>query len=448
MRPRFHRLLLFPVLASIPLGTAMAQPAAQPSAAAPPAATHSAQPAPADPLAATQEPAPAPLPPPLWTVSDAQQLLGYINGIGREGLVPADYDPQGLIRAMASGDPLQMSAAATERFKKLSSDLALGHVPKEEREGWLIVDKDLDSERQDLLLRTALQQQRVIEALNGLLPTHPQYGDLKKALAMTAPTDVDRRERLRLNMERWRWLPRDLGRHHVFVNIPEFKLRVMSGGAPRFETRVIVGSEANRTPVFSDEIEYVDVNPYWNVPSSIATKEMLPEIRRDPGFFHRRGIQVLYTGNGGAQLIDPYSVDWSRVTPGNMPFRFRQPPGPENALGRVKFMFPNKHAVYLHDTPTRHLFSRSQRALSHGCVRVDDPVGFADAMLAEEDGLNGAKIKTLISGGANGAHPMHRHVPVHLAYFTIWLDGNGELRRWYDVYGYDTDMKRLLGYSS
>ncbi|ESR23109.1 L,D-transpeptidase family protein [Lutibaculum baratangense] len=246
------------------------------------------------------------------------------------------------------------------------------------------------------------------------------------------------------NMERWRWLPRDLGRHHVFVNIPEFKLRILQDGRETFETRVIVGTQTNRTPLFSDEIEYVDVNPYWNVPSSIAVKEMLPEIRRDPYFFDRRGIQVLYTGDGKSQLIDPVRVDWSRVSPGNMPFRFRQVPGEANALGNVKFMFPNKHAVYLHDTPNRNLFSRSDRALSHGCVRVDDPLAFADALLSEEPKLSGDTVRGMI-GGRNQARSLERHIPVHLSYFTVWAGPEGTMKRWSDIYGYDREMKRLLG---
>ena len=189
-------------------------------------------------------------------------------------------------------------------------------------------------------------------------------------LALNGGTQISTADVL-VNMERWRWVPRDMGSHHVWVNIPEYQLRVVTNGASEFETRVIVGTSQNQTPIFSDEIEYVDVNPYWNVPRSIAVKEMMPEVRRDPDFFARRGLEVIYTGGGSDMVIDPRSVDWNLWDGETMPFRFRQPPGGANALGRVKFMFPNKHAVYLHDTPTRNLFSRSVRSFSHGCVRVD-----------------------------------------------------------------------------
>jgi L,D-transpeptidase YcbB len=250
---------------------------------------------------------------------------------------------------------------------------------------------------------------------------------------------------LLVNMERWRWVPRTMGALNVWVNIPEYRLHVMGDGQPIFETRVIVGTAENQTPIFSDEIEYVDVNPYWNVPRSIAAKEMMPEIRSDPSFFYRRGLEVIYTGGGQEVLIDPYSVDWALWDGETMPFRFRQPPGGENALGRVKFMFPNQHAVYLHDTPTRGLFAKSVRAFSHGCVRVDQPVAFADALLSREDQLNGERIKQLIGGGANGTLPLKRHVPVHLTYFTVWVDSGGEVQKRPDIYGYDARMKAGMG---
>jgi|GEM_PF-156904 len=251
-----------------------------------------------------------------------------------------------------------------------------------------------------------------------------------------------------VNMERWRWMPREMGYHNVWVNIPEFRLRVVTGGRTAFTTRVIVGKPQNQTPVFSDEIEYVDVNPFWNVPRSIAAKEMMPVIRRDPDYFVRHGYEVIYTGGGQDIVIDPRTVDWNLWNPENMPFRFRQPPGEANALGRVKFMFPNKHHVYLHDTPSRNLFSRSVRSFSHGCVRVDKPVEFADALLSQEEQINGNRIKHLIGGGENGSLPVKRHIPVHLSYFTVWVDEAGETQKRPDIYHYDERMKAAMGLGS
>lgn len=251
-----------------------------------------------------------------------------------------------------------------------------------------------------------------------------------------------------VNMERWRWVPRDMGARNVWVNIPEFRLRLMSNGAPEFETRVIVGTPENQTPVFSDEIEYVDANPYWNVPRSIAAKEMMPEIRQDPNYFFRNGLQVIYITGGQEFLIDPRSVDWRLFDGETMPFRFRQPPGGGNALGRVKFMFPNKHAVYLHDTPTRNLFARSVRAYSHGCVRVDRPMEFADALMSREDSAHRERVRKMVAGGENGTLDLTRHVPVHLTYFTVWVDEAGEARKRADIYDYDQRMKASMGLGS
>lgn len=204
-----------------------------------------------------------------------------------------------------------------------------------------------------------------------------------------------------VNMERWRWLPRELGHHHVHVNIPEFLVRIHAGDKVTHTTRVVVGKARNQTPVFSDEMEYIVVNPTWSVPRSIATKEYLPRLQQDPTYLQRRNIQVL--GRGG-RVIDPTTVDWASYTRRSMPYRFKQPSGRGNALGNVKFMFPNQHSVYLHDTQSRSLFSRTVRAYSHGCVRVHKPFEFADALLENEPDWNGSKIKRMVGGARRASH--------------------------------------------
>lgn len=249
-----------------------------------------------------------------------------------------------------------------------------------------------------------------------------------------------------VNMERWRWLPPDMGGdHYVWVNIPEFRVRVVTEGETVFDTRAIVGRQDRQTPIFSDEIEYLEVNPYWNVPRSIASKDLLPDLQRDPLSLYRRGIQVFYTGEGRPREIDPRTVDWNAWAGRSMPFHFRQVPSEVNALGRVKFMFPNEHAVYLHDTPSRSLFNRSARMFSSGCVRVEDPVAFADAMLALEADVDGARVERLIAGGRNGAVSLKRRVPVHLTYFTVWVDESGNVQLRDDIYGHDRLLSRELG---
>ncbi|GGE38651.1 hypothetical protein GCM10007276_14930 [Agaricicola taiwanensis] len=245
-----------------------------------------------------------------------------------------------------------------------------------------------------------------------------------------------------VNMERWRWLPRDLGRRHVFVNIPEFHAWVMEDGSAIHDTRVVVGTPANQTPVFSDAIQFLIVNPYWNVPYSIASKEMLPRLQQDPTYLARQGIEVVHVRGNRRRVLDSTAIDWNNVSLKGL--YFRQPPGERNALGNIKFMFPNEHAVYLHDTPSRSLFGRSSRAFSHGCVRVEDPFALAEVLLGVENGWSKEKVKRLI-GGSERRINLKTPVPVHLAYFTAFVDDGNTLKTHKDIYGHDSRMRAALG---
>lgn len=245
------------------------------------------------------------------------------------------------------------------------------------------------------------------------------------------------------NMERWRWMPRDLGTFHVHVNVPDFEVRVVKNGEAIHRARVVVGKPQNQTPIFSDEMEHIVVNPYWNVPSSILVEEMLPSIRRNPtGYLASRGYQVLASVRGKSRVVDPARIDWYRVDPKRI--RIRQAPGARNALGRIKFLFPNEHAVYLHDTPAKSLFKHKVRAYSHGCVRVQDPFAFADAVLSNEGGLTGEQVRGLLGGRERWVN-VKRKIPVHLTYFTLEVEENGGLRRTADIYGHDRRLKAMLG---
>ena len=215
-----------------------------------------------------------------------------------------------------------------------------------------------------------------------------------------------------------------------------------SDGQSVHETRVVVGEPKNPTPIFSDEIEHIVVNPYWNVPASILRDEMLPSAQVDPNYFSDKGYQVLAQVRGRTRIVDPWSVDWFYVNPATI--RIRQPPGARNALGRIKFLFPNKHAVYLHDTPSKSLFKRSTRAFSHGCVRVQNPMKFADALLANEPKLDAKRLRAKF-GGREKWVSLKTHIPVHLTYFTARVEADGSLIRITDIYGYDEKLRRLMG---
>jgi L,D-transpeptidase YcbB len=243
-----------------------------------------------------------------------------------------------------------------------------------------------------------------------------------------------------VNMERWRWLPHDLGQTHILVNVPEYMARIVRDGSVIHETRVIVGKPANQTPIFSDKMQFMVVNPAWNVPSSIATKEMLPNLQRDPYYLARQGMEVLYTGGKKPVVVDSTTIDWSRVDMRQI--RVRQPPGERNALGNIKFMFPNEHAVYLHDTPNRNLFANAQRAYSHGCVRVQDPFALADVLLEDSD-WNSERLKRFIGSRGERRINLAHHVPIHMVYFTAEA-GSGTMVKYADIYGHDRRMKSLL----
>jgi murein L,D-transpeptidase YcbB/YkuD len=200
-------------------------------------------------------------------------------------------------------------------------------------------------------------------------------------------------------------------------------VKVTLGGATVHRTRVVVGKPDTPTPVFSNRMQFIEVNPYWNVPESIIKKEMMPKMAADPNYLNRLGYEV--TNSRAGKMI------------------VRQPPGERNALGRIKFMFPNEHAVYLHDTPSRGLFVTARRAFSHGCVRVEDPFKFAEVVLGKDSGWNEARVKKLI-GGRNQTIQLPKHIDIHIEYFTAFVDDAGKLQTRDDVYGYSRKVKAAL----
>ncbi len=247
------------------------------------------------------------------------------------------------------------------------------------------------------------------------------------------------REQLLVNLEKWRWLPRERGNYRVEVNIPEYRLWVRRDGEAVHETKVIVGSAEHQTPIFYDQIRHVVVNPYWNVPTSIVRRSIAPQALRNPDFINRGGYELFYNG----QAVAPSSIDWASLSPGSFPFAVRQKPSLSNSLGQVKFLFPNKHDVYLHDTPEKNLFGRDARAYSSGCVRVENPFDFAAAMLANEPNINRERLEASF-GPRERWFNMEVKVPVYLTYFTLRVDGDGSLRSFADIYGHDKKIAAAL----
>ncbi|WP_291954649.1 L,D-transpeptidase family protein [Chelatococcus sp.] len=254
---------------------------------------------------------------------------------------------------------------------------------------------------------------------NGL----PANGVLnRQTVAAMSPPSTQRLNEadILVNMERWRWLPPTFSDRYLIVNIPAYSMDLMKGGEVEQTTRVIVGKPESPTPVFSHVMQHVIVNPYWNVPPSILRKEFLPALAKDPDYARRRGYEVIRRGNS---------------------ISVRQPPGERNALGFIKFMFPNDHAVYLHDTPNRSLFNTERRAYSHGCVRVEQPFRLAELVLGKD--WTEERMRKLIGKGER-LIKLQEPLPIHLVYFTLSVDNGGRVTTRNDIYGFDRRMKQAL----
>jgi L,D-transpeptidase YcbB len=276
---------------------------------------------------------------------------------------------------------------------------------------------------------------RAFQNLHSLKPSG--FVDAPTLAAMNVPIE-DRISQVELNLERWRWMPEDLGPRHLLINIPYYHLIAREHGKSVMELRVIVGKPdpAHRTPVFSSAMTTVVFSPYWNIPDTIAEGETVPAIARDPAYLTRNNIEILRRSAKGAAPVDASTVNWTDR--GELRrLAFRQRPGSRNALGHVKFLFPSAFDVYLHDTPADALFARTARALSHGCIRLEEPETLARYVLVDDSEWDGARIVQAMRAGVERSVKLHEPLPVHIAYFTAWVDDNSGLHFLPDVYGYD-----------
>lgn len=266
-------------------------------------------------------------------------------------------------------------------------------------------------------------------------------GETERA-ALNVPAE-DRMRQIEVNMERWRWLPKSFGDRSLIVNIPEYILRIMEGRKPALEMRVVVGKAIDPTPVFSDSLTYIVINPDWNVPDSIVLEEIIPEMQADPEYLVKNRMRVFDSRAKDAHEIDADAIDWSDSSTTNHVF-IRQDPWEGNLLGRVKFMFPNQFSIYLHGTPAGHLFALEDRGFSHGCVRVEDPVTLASYLLRGQEEGDPERIQALIDSGETKTLRLDHPMPVHIVYFTTFVEDDGSVGFREDIYGIDRELAEEL----
>ena len=249
-----------------------------------------------------------------------------------------------------------------------------------------------------------------------------------------------------LNMTRWRWQKLAFGRRYVLVNIANYDLIAVEDGRNVLEMAVIVGKLQHQTPVFSRRVQYVDINPYWNIPPSIAANEELPELRKDPLYLVNRKVRLFSDWQENGVELDSTAIDWQATTGREMRrFKLRQDPGPWNALGRIKIVFPNEYNVYIHGTPAQELFERDRRSFSHGCIRASRPLELAEFLLAgEKQTWSTAKIQEIIDQDKRMVVSLNEPVTVHITYQTVWIDNSGSIRFNNDIYGRDGRLAEIL----
>ncbi len=409
---------------------------------------------------------------PLWIShgkahGQIQALMEQLGNAGWEGLAPRNYHFDTLTALIAahtkagefwsadSGRAARTEILLTDAWFTFAGHLLNGRASTSRFE----IPGEIfpETEPLDTLLLEAIRSRDLDAAVSRLLPRHEDYARLREALAELqsgdttisgqAPDLATRIRNVRMSMERWRWLPRELGERHILVNIPDFHLELRNKGVIELEMKVVAGHDTTQTPFMSDTLTHVVFNPYWFVPASIVRSELAPKIAEQKDFFQTTDYEMVDSktaGEDSAEHLDPETVEWSELgKETEWPFTIRQKPGPKNALGRVKFLFPNRFSIYLHDTPNQAAFRREVRAGSHGCVRVENPVELAEKILQGQDGLAGDSLRKAIDSGARRHIRLEKPLPVHLVYFTASVDDEGRVRFSPDIYGWDADLSGI-----
>ena len=342
-------------------------------------------------------------------------------------------------------DPTQLGKSIDRKAQLLApasilADLAKSDAPDATLKNFHPAHPQFEKLRQKYLMAKA--GQNVIEPVAPAAPVatvedEPAKPGAKKKVAAAVPqppSPAAMQKRLLANMEQWRWMPA-MGDTHINPNIPEFMVRVVRGNKVVHAERIVTGKTDTPTPIFSDEMRTVVFQPFWNVPESIKIKELQPQLMRSGSALNKAGLKAAYNG----REVNPTEVDWGNAD--MRQFHIFQPPGGANALGQVKFLFPNKHDVYMHDTPSKNLFANAARAYSHGCMRVRDPLRLAEVILSMDKGWDMARVVELANRGPqNNEIPLSKKIPVHVTYFTTVVDDDGKLKTFNDLYGHEAKI--------
>jgi murein L,D-transpeptidase YcbB/YkuD len=354
-----------------------------------------------------------------WSLADAKDLLSTIEYIGKEGLLPADYQPAALKAAIARGESDDLDALASKVFAWLIEDLRDGRTPMEDRVQWFAVDPDPDLMPTAQLMAQALSDHDIHGIVDRLAPTVPDYATLKAELNATPMTDKARRDLIRVNMDRWRWLARDLGDVYLMTNVPEFQLRLTVKNKIIRTYRTVVGKPGRTaTPQLAEKVTAVVFNPTWTVPQSIVKGEGLGvKVLNNPNWARQNGYKATKGADGTIYVV--------------------QQPGPNNALGLMKIDMPNPHAIYLHDTPSKQYFDDPVRAYSHGCIRTERAVELGMTMAILGANMSATEAADISRSGEYTKVDMTRTFPVYLTYFTLARSIDGQLQQFNDIYGRD-----------
>ena len=374
----------------------------------------------------------------------AQAAIAVLAASDAVGLDPTDYrvalpDLTGTDAPATAQVLLRFDLALSAKVLTYVLDATRGRIDPNRLSGY----HDLPRKNVDLVeaLAAIAQSSDVAAQLTQRNPENAQFRALVAELAKQREGKPETIAKLRIAMEQLRWLPSSLGTRYVFLNQPAFEVTYVNGSDPPLTMRAVIGKPNSQTYFFTDRIKEVIYNPYWSVPRSIVINEMLPKLWRNPSYLDRLGYEV---SNSRGRQVASNAVDWAAVATNEAGIDVRQPPGPRNALGRLKIDFPNKHAIYMHDTPQKHLFAREQRAFSHGCVRLQHPREMAAALL----GIGLADIDRKIARGETQTERVRADIPVYLAYFTAWPDAQGNVRYYKDVYGRDAHLAQAIAKTS